>query len=127
MISKFENEQYIPSSARFNFELTSSESVMETQEFKTLASTCSTHLKECQKQLKNCMKKCINLEKKELENKRTNLFCDTLKQVSELTMILSESTMVNNHDRFALYALMKKKRYLAKIYQSDTQRCKRIV
>ena len=36
-----------------------------------------------------------------------NLFCNTLKQVSELTMILSESTLINDHDKLALYALTK--------------------
>ena len=59
MVSKFDDDAFTPSSTRFNFQLTSSESVMETQEFKTLATECTTHLKACQAQLKACMKKCI--------------------------------------------------------------------
>ena len=107
MISKFDDDQYIPSSARFNFTLTSSESVMETQDFKTLASACNTHLKTCQKQLKDCMTKCLKLEKKELETKWSDLFCNTLKQMSEITMVMSDSMLVNNHDKFAYMHLLK--------------------
>ena len=103
---KFKDETYVPRSARFEFKLTSTESVMETDQFKTLAENCTKKLQACQKYLKSAMKAAIELELSDLQTERKKLFCKTLRQVSELVLIMNESDNTY-HSKLANYAIEK--------------------
>ena len=102
--AKFSENDFIPRSARFDFKLTSIESVTETTEFTTLTSTCATAIQTCQSQLKQAMLKVIELELTSFDNERMTLFCNTLKQISEIVMVMHKSD-TTTHNKLALYAL----------------------
>ena len=101
---KFADATFIPRSTRFDFTLTSTASVQETTEFKTLTDKCATAIQTAQTELISAMKSVIDLELTSLKNERMTLFCKTLKQVSELVLVMNEHD-AKHHIKIARLAL----------------------
>jgi hypothetical protein len=75
--SRFQSDDFIPTSARFKFTLKASDSVKEnlSQDFDTLAERANTTLLVFQRDMKDYIEKTVDLEIKVTHNALVNTFC----------------------------------------------------
>jgi hypothetical protein len=75
--SRFQSDDFIPTSARFKFQLTASDSVKEnlTQEFDTLAERANLSLLVFKRNIKDYIEKTVDLEIQVNHNALVNTFC----------------------------------------------------
>ena len=87
--ARFDDDDFIPRSARIGFELKGSEAVMETEQFKTLATTTSDEIKKLQKILRANMLSTIKLEIAHTQELILNTFFKGVKELGSLFYLLS--------------------------------------
>ena len=87
-LARFDDDDFIPRSARVAFELKGSESVMELDTFQTLATSTTEKVKKFQTDLKSAMKQTIQLEIAATKKSITNCFFQGVKELGALFYLL---------------------------------------
>jgi hypothetical protein len=83
-LAKFSDDTYIPRSARINFELKCSESVSESNEFKTLSTTIATSVTAFQLELKAAMNATVELEIQTTQFDQSQVFFQTIHRLGSI-------------------------------------------
>ena len=88
-LARFDDDDFIPRSARIGFELKGSETVMETEQFKTLATKTADEIKKLQTTLRKSMSSTIKLEIAHTQELILNTFFKGVKELGSLFYLLS--------------------------------------
>ena len=99
--TKLADDDFLPRSARFGFELKGSESVMETESFQKLASTTAEKIKKLQDELKKAMQSTIQLEIAATQKEINNTFLQAVNELGSIFYLMShpnsKTSDVPNH------------------------------
>ena len=87
---KLAEESYVPRSARSNFKLNASESVMESAEYQTLAATMETACNTWKDAAKKTIVSVAKLEIKHTQKNIANLFISTAWQIAKLLLLKAD-------------------------------------
>jgi hypothetical protein len=87
VITKLQTREIIPTSIRFNFELSGSKEVTGNDDFFDLAASCSMAIQTCQQDLKNQMAQVAQMEVDVIDRKTRAIFHQALQGFSQLLLI----------------------------------------
>ena len=121
-LARFDNEDFIPRSARIGFELKGSESVMETEQFKTLATSTTTEVQKLQATLRTNMSKALKLEIAHTEALILKTFFKGVKELGSIFYLLQHPNTTSDKvptNALARYILEKQRGSLFKYITID--------